>query len=170
MYPILTFSNIISQALIHRNKNKIESTDLGVVLEHMTRTTNWMPSIGIIRKGLSVKHYTYFTKHASEKTFPEKTSIRQPLTTPWYTPRNHGRRSPLTTQHDRAGDVQDGAVLQGARALHPPLRRPDAARDPPLAHAVRRASRAHTVGRDGPSGARREQGEEGAVAGEFQWE
>ena len=82
----------------------------------------------------------------------------------------HGRKSPPTTQHDRAGDVQDGTVLQGARALHPPLRRPDAARDPPLAHAVRRASRAHTVGRDGPSGARREQGEEGAVAGELQWE
>lgn len=60
--PVLTYSNILFQAKCHRTKNNIESTDLGVILEHMTRTTYWTPSVAIMRRGLTKHHYTLFKR------------------------------------------------------------------------------------------------------------
>ena len=66
--PVLTYSNILYRARMHRAKHSIESTDLGVVLEHMTRHTYWTPSVHIMRHGLNVNHYTLFKAQVTGKT------------------------------------------------------------------------------------------------------
>ena len=63
--PILSFSNVLSRALQHRQDNSISSTDLGVTLEHMTRTTNWIPSPQIMKFGLDPLHFKLLEDRAS---------------------------------------------------------------------------------------------------------
>ncbi len=58
--PVLTHYNVVTQAVRHARKNGIKSDNLAVVLEHMTRTTDWMPSIKIMRNGLNHLHYERF--------------------------------------------------------------------------------------------------------------
>lgn len=65
--PMLTYSNILWRARAHREEHKISSVDLGVVLEHMTRTTNWIPSQELMRKGLDPLHHRLFAYQASAK-------------------------------------------------------------------------------------------------------
>lgn len=66
--PMLTYSNILWRAREHRKEHSIHSTDLGVVLEHMTRTTNWIPSAELMRRGLDPLHHRLFEFQASNKT------------------------------------------------------------------------------------------------------
>lgn len=66
--PILTYSNVLWRARAHRIEHSIQSTNLGVVLEHMTRTTNWIPSQDLMRKGLDPMHHRLFEYQASGKT------------------------------------------------------------------------------------------------------
>lgn len=66
--PMLTYSNVLWRARNHRLQHGIPSTDLGVVLEHMTRTTDWIPSQEIMRKGLDPLHHRLFTYQVSDKT------------------------------------------------------------------------------------------------------
>ena len=65
--PMLTYSNILYQARIYRKKHSIESTNLGDVLEHMTRHTYWTPSVEMMRHGLNMKHYKLFTAQVTKK-------------------------------------------------------------------------------------------------------
>lgn len=62
--PVLTFSNILWRALKHREEHNIRSTELGVTLEHMTRTTNWIPSPQIMKFGLDPLHHKLFAFRA----------------------------------------------------------------------------------------------------------
>lgn len=76
--PMLTYSNLLWRARAHRDEHSIQSTDLGVVLEHMTRTTNWTPSVEIMRKGLDPLHH---------RLFEYQTSGRTGKTPDWWTPK-----------------------------------------------------------------------------------
>jgi len=62
--PIISFSNVLWRALKHRREHHILSTDLGVTLEHMTRTTNWTPSPQIMKFGLDPLHHKLFSFRA----------------------------------------------------------------------------------------------------------
>ena len=66
--PMLSFSNLLFRALKHRRDNNIESTDLGVTLEHMGRTTNWIPSPQMMKNGLDPYHYKIFEFRARGRT------------------------------------------------------------------------------------------------------
>jgi len=76
--PMLTYSNVLWRARAHRTEHNIKSTDLGVVLEHMTRTTNWIPSVELMRKGLDPLHH---------RLFEYQTSGKVGKTPDWWTPR-----------------------------------------------------------------------------------
>jgi len=76
--PMLSYSNILWRARAHRTEHSIQSRDLGVVLEHMTRTTNWIPSVEIMRRGLDPLHHRLFEYQVSGKTGP---------TPDWWTPK-----------------------------------------------------------------------------------
>lgn len=65
--PQLTYSNVLWRARAHRDEHKISSTDLGVVLEHMTRTTNWIPCHQMMRQGLDPLHHRLFEYQVSGK-------------------------------------------------------------------------------------------------------
>ena len=166
--PILTFSNIIQKALEHRQQHDIKSTDLAVICEHMSRTTFYIPSVAIMRKGLRSEHYNEFAKRASKSMHPKKNAWQTaPYTLPKHPPRQNGRPT-QPNFNVGTGNVQNRPVLQGARALRPPRRRPDTARDSAVAHAVVRAPRAHPVGGDGSPRPLGEQEAEGAVTAEQQ--
>lgn len=75
--PVLSFSNVLWRALKHRQDHKISSTHLGVTLEHMTRTTNWIPSPQIMKFGLDPLHF---------KLFEYRASGRVGKTPDWWTP------------------------------------------------------------------------------------
>jgi len=75
--PVFSFSNILTRSLKHRQDNQIGSLDLGVTLEHMTRTTNWIPSIQMMRNGLDPLHFKLFEYRASGRSGP---------TPNWWTP------------------------------------------------------------------------------------
>lgn len=68
--PVLSFSNILWRALKHRQDHQIKSTELGVTLEHMTRTTNWIPSPQIMKFGLDPLHHKLFSFRAGGRTGP----------------------------------------------------------------------------------------------------
>lgn len=76
--PQLSYSNILWRARAHREEHKISSTDLGVTLEHMTRTTNWVPSYQIMRNGLDPLHFRLFEHQCNKKSGP---------TPDWWTPK-----------------------------------------------------------------------------------
>lgn len=76
--PMLTYTNVLWRARHHRQQHGISSTDLGVVLEHMTRTTDWTPSPELMRKGLDPLHHRLFTYQVSDKVGK---------TPDWWTPR-----------------------------------------------------------------------------------
>lgn len=76
--PMLTYSNVLWRARAHRTEHQISSVDLGVVLEHMTRTTDWIPSQELMRKGLDPLHHRLFTYQVSDKVGK---------TPDWWTPR-----------------------------------------------------------------------------------
>ena len=58
--PVLTYTNVLWQARRWRKEHNIKSTDLGVVLEHMSRVGYWQPSIDLQRRGLDRMHYDRF--------------------------------------------------------------------------------------------------------------
>jgi len=76
--PILTFSNILWRAEKHRKEHNIKSTDLGVTLEHMTRTTRWTPAPHIMKNGLDPLHHRLFKYRCEGCTGP---------TPDWWTPK-----------------------------------------------------------------------------------
>jgi len=76
--PMLTYSNILWRALEHRREHKIASVDLAVTLEHMTRTTNWIPSADMMRRGLDPLHHSIFKYRAGG---------RVGKTPDWWTPK-----------------------------------------------------------------------------------
>lgn len=76
--PMLTYSNVLWRARAHRKEHRIQSTSLGVVLEHMTRTTAWIPSQDLMRKGLDPMHHRMFEYQAGEK---------KGRTPDWWTPK-----------------------------------------------------------------------------------
>jgi len=76
--PMLTYSNILWRARAHRAEHNLQSSDLGVVLEHMTRTTNWIPSVEIMRRGLDPMHHRLFEYQVTDKT---------KKTPDWWTPK-----------------------------------------------------------------------------------
>jgi len=78
--PVLSFSNILWRAQAHRKEHQIESSDLGVTLEHMTRTTNWIPSVQMMRNGLDPLHFKLFDYRARGRTGP---------TPDWWTPHSN---------------------------------------------------------------------------------
>lgn len=78
-FPIVTQSNVIKQALKWRTQHNINSTDLGVVCEHMTRVGNWQPTRDVMKNGLDPLHHRLFTYHASGKVGK---------TPDWWTPHN----------------------------------------------------------------------------------
>lgn len=80
--PILTFSNLLWRAQKHRKDNHIESVDLGVILEHMTRTTNWLPAPHIMKNGLDPLHF---------KIFEYRCRGRNGKTPDWWTPKHEAR-------------------------------------------------------------------------------
>ena len=57
---VLSFSNILWRALRHRQDHNIHSVDLGVTLEHMTGTTDWIQSPLIMKFGLDQLHFKLF--------------------------------------------------------------------------------------------------------------
>lgn len=57
---VLSYYNVVKQAIKHCHEHQIKTTRLEVALEHMTRTTNWMPDIHILRRGLDPFHYRIF--------------------------------------------------------------------------------------------------------------
>lgn len=77
--PVLSFSNILYRALRHRHDHQIQSHDLAVTLEHMTRTTNWIPSPQMMKNGLDPLHFRLFEYRAKGRTGP---------TPDWWTPRS----------------------------------------------------------------------------------
>jgi len=95
--PVLTYANIIQKALEHRKQHNIHSTDLGVICGHMARTTNFIPSVAIMLRGLTIKHYDKFAKHARETTITEKTHARQSLTETDKTTQLKWTNTPTTT-------------------------------------------------------------------------
>jgi len=76
--PMLSFSNVLWRAAKHREEHNISSSDLGVTLEHMTRTTNWIPSLQMMRNGLDPLHFRLFEFRCNNRTGP---------TPDWWTPR-----------------------------------------------------------------------------------
>jgi len=76
--PMLTYSNLLWRARAHRTECAIPSTDLGVVLEHMTRTTNWIPSPQLMKQGLDPLHH---------RLFEYQTSGKVGKTPDWWTPK-----------------------------------------------------------------------------------
>jgi len=84
--PLITYSNVLWRARAHREEHNIASTDLGVVLEHLTRTTNWTPSVDLMRKGLDVFHHKLFAYQVTGKVGK---------TPDWWTPKIDTFRSDL---------------------------------------------------------------------------
>lgn len=82
--PVLTFSNLLWRAEKHRKENNIQSTDLGVTLEHMTRTTRWTPAPHIMKNGLDPLHFKLFKYRVEGCTGP---------TPNWWTPKHVGEPS-----------------------------------------------------------------------------
>lgn len=76
--PVLTYSNLLFQALKHRRLNKIKSAHLSVTLEHMTRTTDWLPTRQMLSGGLDPLHHRLFEYRANGRIGP---------TPDWWTPR-----------------------------------------------------------------------------------
>jgi len=66
--PMLTFSNVVKQALIYRTKAGLKSTDLKEVLGHMMANTDWIPSRDMMNKGLDMYHHTLFA-HRCDRGF-----------------------------------------------------------------------------------------------------
>lgn len=83
--PLITYSNLLYVARRHRAEHQIRSTDLGVVLEHLTRTTYYQPSVDILRRGLDPYHYKSFAYKAGD-------SIGK--TPDWWTPRLEASHEP----------------------------------------------------------------------------
>ena len=105
--PILTYSNILSRALKHRKEHDLQSTNLGVVLEHMTRTTRWIPSVGIMRRGLYPMHYQIFECLVTGKKGKD---------IDWWTPKA-GDPFPLhKTERNKFGGRGPGAGGLGGRS------------------------------------------------------
>lgn len=59
-WPVLTYSNVLKQAYLWRQEHKLSTTDLGLVLEHMTKNSKWQPDIRIMRTGLDEMHFKLF--------------------------------------------------------------------------------------------------------------
>lgn len=76
--PLITYSNLLWLARRHRSEHSIGSTDLGVVLEHLCRTSNYQPSVDILRRGLDPWHF---------KQFEFKCNDSVGKTPNWWTPR-----------------------------------------------------------------------------------
>lgn len=76
--PILSYNNIVKQAVKHCHEHDIKTKRLEVALEHMTRTTNWIPDIHIIRRGMDPFHYKLFEYRMSGRTgkVPDWWSVR----------------------------------------------------------------------------------------------
>jgi len=68
--PVLSYYNIVKQAVKHCRFNNIKTTDLRVALEHMVRTSDWIPDIHIIRRGLDQYHHDLFKYRMSERAGP----------------------------------------------------------------------------------------------------
>lgn len=76
--PLITYSNVLWRARRHRAEHSIPSTNLGVVLEHLCRTTNYQPSVDVLRRGLDPWHF---------KQFEYKCNDSVGKTPDWWTPR-----------------------------------------------------------------------------------
>lgn len=81
-YPILTFQNVLKQAWLHRQEHQLKTNDLGQVLEHMSKNTNWQPDIRVMRTGLDVMHF---------KLFEYKCKGKQGPSPDWWTPKIEAR-------------------------------------------------------------------------------
>lgn len=77
--PVLTYSNLLFQAEKHRKKHGIKCTKLATTLEHMTRTTDWLPTKQMMTQGLDPLHHRLFEYRASGRVGP---------TPDWWTPRS----------------------------------------------------------------------------------
>lgn len=69
-WPVLTYSNVLKQAWKHRDEHKMATHELGQVLEHMTKHTNWTPDIRIMRTGLDKLHFDLFKYKCGGKSGP----------------------------------------------------------------------------------------------------
>lgn len=67
-FPILSPFNVVKQALKWRKKHNMKTTDIRVVLEHMTRVGMWYPNPHIKRHGLDPLDFQMFTYHANNQT------------------------------------------------------------------------------------------------------
>lgn len=83
---MLSWNNILRIAFNHRKRNGIKSTDLGTVLEHLTKNTRWIPSIQMLRTGLDPWHFNHFTWMCSDE------QGRPPA---WWVPRIEGTHKPV---------------------------------------------------------------------------
>jgi len=66
-FPTATPYNIVKQALRWRREHNLNTTDLRVVCEHMTRVGNWQPCPKTMKNGLDPLHFQLFEYHAKEK-------------------------------------------------------------------------------------------------------
>ena len=69
-WPVLTYTNVLKQAWKHREEHKMKTDQLGQVLEHMMKTTNWTPDIRLMRTGLDPLHFQQFTYKCNGKVGP----------------------------------------------------------------------------------------------------
>lgn len=83
--PLITYSNVLWRARKHREEHSINSTNLGVVLEHLCRTTNYQPSVDVLRRGLDPWHFKQFEFKVNDSTgkVPD-----------WWTPRIEAHHEP----------------------------------------------------------------------------
>lgn len=83
--PLITYSNVLWRARQHRAEHNIQSKDLGVVLEHLCRTTHYQPSVDILRRGLDPWHFRQFEFKCND-------SVGK--TPDWWTPRLEAHHEP----------------------------------------------------------------------------
>lgn len=59
-YPTLTAYNVLKQAWLYRQEHGMRTNELGQVLEHMMKHTNWQPDKQLMRSGLDKFHFDIF--------------------------------------------------------------------------------------------------------------
>lgn len=57
---MLTYNNLLRVAMNHRNSQKLNTTKLSNVLDHMMKTTRWIPSPMMVKSGLDMWYHNMF--------------------------------------------------------------------------------------------------------------
>jgi len=87
--PQLTMSNLLKHAIQYRNEKKLDSTDLGEVLQVMV-LDDWDPSHHLIRSGVPTEFYEIFNARCQNSRFSD--------TPEWIKPRERKKRRQNTTK------------------------------------------------------------------------